>query len=192
MSPVRNISSGSEEVQSGSAGNKKFRFDKVVTVFHEGEAVSQMEGETVQEGQGDNVPQGDGEAVCEVDSVTVTQEDGEAVREGERETVVQGNGEAVCEGDSSSGGGPTENSLSFEWISICEFWKNQDSLNLDSSQGGDVQSGASDIGEGRKGNLDRPSQRGDVPAGTSGVVLQAREDEKCGVCNLVKNRYADM
>ena len=63
---------------------------------------------------------------------------GDTVHEGERDTVPLGE------------------------FDTCEFWENQDSLNSESSHGGDIQSGA------------------------SGVVLPAREEEKCGVCNLEK------
>ena len=56
--------------------------------------------------------------------MSMHQGDGDAAREGERETVPQG-GEGNLQG----------NSLSFEWISICKFWKNQDS---DSSHEEDV------------------------------------------------------
>ena len=98
--------------------------------------------------------------------MSMHQGEGDAAREGERETVPQG-GEGNLQG----------NSLSFEWIYICEFWKNQDS---DSSHEKDVQSGGSVRGKGIKGNLDSSSKRSDVTAGT----------KKCGVCNLVKDKNA--
>ena len=148
MSPVRDIPSGSEAVQSGIAANKKFRFDK---------------NDTVHEGEGGTAPQGFGETVHEGERNTVPQGDGEAVREGERETVPQ-------EED--------QQSLSFEWSSICEFWKSKDSLNSDSSLGGDIKSGASDKVVGIRGILDNSSQGSDLSAGTSGMFLPAREDKK--------------
>ena len=96
---------------------------------------------------------------------TVPQGDGEAAREGERETIPQGGEEGNLQG----------NSLSFEWISIGEFWKNQDS---DPSHEEDVLSGCSVREKGIKGNLDSSSKSSDLPAGT----------KKCGVCNLVKDK----
>ena len=239
MSPVRDIPSGSEAVQSGIAANKKFRFDKNDTV-HEGEGgtAPQGFGETVHEGERNTVPQGDGEAVREGERNTVPQGDGEAVCEGERETVLQGGeggvdlvyqmeGDTVCEGEGGTalqGVGETvheverntvpqgdgeavregeretvpqdeeedQQSLSFEWSSICEFWKSKDSLNSESSLGRDIKSGASDKVVGIRGILDNSSQGSDLPAETSGMFLPAREDEKCGVCNLVKKKFAAM
>ena len=64
-----------------------------------------------------------------------------------------------------------------EWSSICDFWKNQDSLNTDSTLGEDGQSGASNRGERILGNLENSSQSSyvQVHAGTSGVVLPDME-----------------
>lgn len=121
LSPVRNIPSGSNADQSGSAGKKNGRFDKCVTVH---------------EGEGDAVPHREGVTVCEGD--TVHQGDGDAVHVGEREVVPRGE-----EGDQQM------NNLSYEWASICEFWEEQDSLNSESSHEGNVQSGDSDRGEGK-------------------------------------------
>ena len=121
LSPVRNIPSGSNADQSGSAGKKNGRFDKCVTVH---------------EGEGDAVPHREGVTACEGD--TVHQGDGDAVHVGEREVVPRGE-----EGDQQM------NNLSYEWASICEFWEEQDSLNSESSHEGNVQSGDSDRGEGK-------------------------------------------
>ena len=46
--------------------------------------------------------------------------------------------------------------------------------------------------EGLTGNLDNFNQSNDIPAGSSWVVLPVSEDEdeKGGICNLVKKKYA--
>ena len=129
--------------------------------------VYQMEGDTVCEGEGGTALQGVGETVYKGEKNTVPQGDGEAVCEGERETVPQDEEE-----------GQQRHSLSFEWSSICEFWKSKDSLNSESSLGRDIKSGASDKVVGIRGILDNSSQGSDLSAGTSGMFLPAREDKK--------------
>ena len=61
-----------------------------------------------------------------------------------------------------------------------------------SSHGGDVLAGTSDREEELTENLNNSSQSSVAYAGESGVVLPDRELEKCGVCNLVKKKYAAM
>ena len=94
------------------------------------------------------------------------------VGENSRDMLVDQQG-AVCEGESETvphrgEGGQQADNLSFELTSICELWKSQDSPNSDSSLEGDVTSGS----------------------GASNIVLPIRQEEKCGVCNLVKLKDA--